>query len=155
MHKTMVSAVCLSIFLLIYFGGNLTSSYGKPNHYASANVCGGLNAFHMIPRVTLTRGWFKMNMPSYQYRKYHCGGKTILWSSYLHNGISFTSKMTSLYWIRVLFNTLISHDCSEIAWTLSIWHVGSAGAPSGPESISIYPRRVVVGRLLGTFPKIR
>ena len=29
-------------------------------------------------------------MPSYQYRKTHCGDKMILWSSYLHNGISYT-----------------------------------------------------------------
>ena len=44
-------------------------------------------------------------MLSYQYRKSHCGDKTILRSSYLHNGISYTGKMTSLYWIklRVLF----------------------------------------------------
>ena len=41
-------------------------------------------------------------MSSYQYRKSHCGDKTILRPSYLHNGISYTGKMTSLYWIRVL-----------------------------------------------------
>ena len=39
-------------------------------------------------------------MTSYQYRKSHCGDKTAVRSSYLHNGISYTSKMTSLYWIR-------------------------------------------------------
>ena len=38
-------------------------------------------------------------MPSYQYRKSHCGDKTILRPSYLHNGISYTGKMASLYWI--------------------------------------------------------
>ena len=36
-------------------------------------------------------------MTSYQYRKSHCGDKTILRPSYLHNGISFTNKMSSLY----------------------------------------------------------
>ena len=41
-------------------------------------------------------------MISYQYRKSHCGDKTVVRSSYLHNGISYTGKMTSLYWIRVL-----------------------------------------------------
>ena len=41
-------------------------------------------------------------MSSYQYRKSHCGDKTILRPSYLHNGISYTGKMTSLYWIRTL-----------------------------------------------------
>ena len=43
--------------------------------------------------------WFNMKMSSYQYRKSHCGDKTILRPSYLHNGISYTGKMTSLYWI--------------------------------------------------------
>ena len=40
-----------------------------------------------------------IKMPSYQYRKSHCGDKTILRPSYFHNGISYTGKMASLYWI--------------------------------------------------------
>ena len=44
--------------------------------------------------------WFNIKMSSYQYGKSHCGDKTILRPSYLHNGISYTGKMTSLYWIR-------------------------------------------------------
>ena len=40
---------------------------------------------------------FNIKMTSYQYRKSHCGDKMILWPSYLHNGISYTGKMTSLY----------------------------------------------------------
>ena len=44
--------------------------------------------------------WFNINMSSYQYRKSHCGDKTILPPSYLHNGISYTGKTTSLYWIK-------------------------------------------------------
>ena len=39
---------------------------------------------------------------SYQYRKSHCGDKMVVRSSYLHNGISYTGKTTSLYWIRTL-----------------------------------------------------
>ena len=42
--------------------------------------------------------WKKM--PSYQYRKSHYADKTILQPSYLHNGVSFTGKMASFYWIR-------------------------------------------------------
>ena len=42
--------------------------------------------------------WFNIKMSSYQYRKSHCGDKTVIRSSYLHNGISFTGKMPSLYW---------------------------------------------------------
>ena len=44
--------------------------------------------------------WFNIKMTSYQYRKSHCGDKTILRPSYLHNGISYAGKITYLYWIR-------------------------------------------------------
>ena len=44
--------------------------------------------------------WFNVKIPSYQYRKSHCGDKTVVRSSYLHNGIFYTGKMASLYWIR-------------------------------------------------------
>ena len=46
-----------------------------------------------------TGPWFNIKISSYQYRKPHCGDKTILRPSYLHNGISYTGKTTSLYWI--------------------------------------------------------
>ena len=45
-------------------------------------------------------GRFNKKISSYQHKKSHCGDKTILRPSYLHNGISYTDKMTSLYWIR-------------------------------------------------------
>ena len=50
----------------------------------------------------LSGPWFNIKMSSYQYRKSHCGDKTVVRSSYLHNGISCTGKMSSLYWIRAL-----------------------------------------------------
>ena len=37
-------------------------------------------------------GWFNVKMSSYQYRKSHCGDKTIWRPSYLHNGISYAGK---------------------------------------------------------------
>ena len=46
------------------------------------------------------RGRLNIKMSSYQYRKSYCGDKTILRPSYLHNGISYTGKTASLYWIR-------------------------------------------------------
>ena len=59
---------------------------------------------YKIPKALKWRkrpgGWINIKMSSYQYRKSHCGDKTILRPSYLHNGISYTGKMTSLYWIR-------------------------------------------------------
>ena len=42
--------------------------------------------------------WFNIKMLSYQYRKSHCGDKTILRPSYIHHGTSYTGK-TFLYWI--------------------------------------------------------
>ena len=74
-------------------------------------------------------GWINTKMPSYQYRKSHCGDKTILWPSYLHNGISYTGKMTSLYWIRVLvllrysIHSTRSHFISML-WHLAMWRPG-------------------------------
>ena len=54
----------------------------------------------MSPTLKLTTGpRFNIKMTSYWYRKSHCGDKTILRPSYLHNGISYTGKTTSLYWI--------------------------------------------------------
>ena len=46
--------------------------------------------------------WFNIKVSPCQYRKSHCGDKTIVRSFYLHNGISYTGKMTSLYWFNPL-----------------------------------------------------
>ena len=40
--------------------------------------------------------WLNIKMLSYQDRKSHCGDKTVVRSSYLHNGISYTGKTASL-----------------------------------------------------------
>ena len=42
--------------------------------------------------------WFNIKISSYQYRKSHCGDKTVVRSSYLHNGISWKSPNPSNYW---------------------------------------------------------
>ena len=55
--------------------------------------------------------WFNIKIVSYQYRKSHCGDKTILRPSYLHNGISYTGKMISLYWIRPQISSVVDKDC--------------------------------------------
>ena len=59
-------------------------------------------------------------MSSYQYRKPHCGDKTILRPSYLHNGISYTVKTTSLYWIRAL----LSYWVFQAMWSLQLGGLG-------------------------------
>ena len=60
--------------------------------------------------------WFSIKMSSHQFRKSHCGDKTIVRSSYPHNGISNTSKMASLYWISPQIR--INHSMS---YGLAIW----------------------------------
>ena len=47
-----------------------------------------------LQNILTSGGWFNIKTTFYQYRKYHCGDKTILQPSYLHNGISYTGKMT-------------------------------------------------------------
>ena len=47
-----------------------------------------------------TGGWFNIKITSCQHRKSHCGDKTVSGPSYFHNGISYSGKTASLYWIR-------------------------------------------------------
>ena len=57
-------------------------------------------------------------MSSYQYRKSYCGDKTVVRSSYLHNGIIYTGKMESLYWTNPLSPCIrirVNHD-DVIRW---------------------------------------
>ena len=61
-----------------------------------------------VQMLLMTWGWFNIRMTSYQYRKFHCGDKTILRPSYIHNEISYTDKMSSLYWIGALVPTRTS-----------------------------------------------
>ena len=48
--------------------------------------------------------------------KSHCGDKTILRPSCLHNGISYTGKMASLYWIGVLAHLLGPYRTYKTRW---------------------------------------
>ena len=58
--------------------------------------------------------WFNIEMSSYQCRKSHCGDKTVVRSSYLHSGISYTGKVTSLYW----FDPLDAKVFGWMCWTV-------------------------------------
>ena len=52
-------------------------------------------------KVSLWGGvWFIIQMPFYQYEKFHYGDEAVWWQYNLHNGIFYTGRMTSLYWIR-------------------------------------------------------
>ena len=61
---------------------------------------------------------FNIKITSYQFRKSHCGDKTILRLFYLHNGNSYTGKMKSLYWIRALALCVLRHQelCHWLCW---------------------------------------
>ena len=74
-------------------------------HVRSCEIPAGGFAFKVVLKfhcclnnITLCR--FNRKMSYYQYRKSHCVGKTILGPFYPHNGIFYTGKTTSLYWIR-------------------------------------------------------
>ena len=73
-----------------------------PSQYIAKDIVGTwVNITAVDALVLQGTCWLNQyKMPSYQYRKSDCGDKTILRPSYLHNGISYTGKMTSLYWIR-------------------------------------------------------
>ena len=64
----------------------------------SVALCCALSfLFKSLQLICRSEPRFDINMSSYQYEKSHCGDKTVVRSSYLHNGISYTCKMTSLY----------------------------------------------------------
>ena len=102
---------------------------------------------------------FSIKMSSYQYRKSHRGDKTILRPSYLHNGISYTGKMTSLYWIgaQVMTSQSVTH---YILWYDNCY-VGTWKVPSNSLDILIlftviFPtgriKRISKQHLINTLP---
>ena len=66
-----------------------------------------------------------IKMSSYQYRKSHCGDKTIWRLPYLHNEISYAGKTPSLYWIRALMwlhnVCLVYMNHKIMIYSISIW----------------------------------
>ena len=69
-------------------------------------------------------------MLSCQCRGSHYGDQTIIRSSYLHNGISYIGKISSLYWIRPLIPLSLAGSSSHTEnalfistqyWTVRSW----------------------------------
>ena len=85
-------------------------------------------------------------MSSYQHRKSHCGDKTVVRSAYLHNGISYTGKMTFLYWfatqnnaksyamiiIATMFSTGGNFHVNQTRQIWGIWKLRLAYSPETP-----------------------
>ena len=83
----------------VSYGLSIMRIWDKIDHVIMALNC--------IEQILSSGPQFNIKMPSYQYRKSHCGDKTVVRSSYLHNGISYTGKTTSLYWIRAQVNASV------------------------------------------------
>ena len=64
---------------------------------------------------------FNIKMSSYLYRKSHCGDKTVVRSSYLHNGNSYTGKMASLYWFSPLVIKEVWNSKFNAVWPILLW----------------------------------
>ena len=86
------------------------------SHLPGSNELNDYSWFPMVHHVLIyvSGPRFNIKISSYQYRKSHCGDKTILRPSYLHNGISYTGKTTSLYWIRAL--VLAFYVATQSTW---------------------------------------
>ena len=80
--------------------------------------------------------WFNIKMSSYQYRKSHYGDKTILRPSYLHNGISYTGTMSSLYWIRAL-DLSLAIDCCMVPASTDIFILTASGDFSDYKAVTV------------------
>ena len=87
--------ICNTPLFSLRLSANVTLYIQQTAYFALVGICEFACDQYSGP-------WFNIKMSSYQYRKSHCGDQTILWTSYLHNGISYTGKMTSLYRIRAL-----------------------------------------------------
>ena len=80
---------------------------------------------------------FNIKMSSYQNRKSHCGDTTVVRSSYLHNGISYTGKMSSLYWIWAQVSIGHVHGSLARYVKLRVAHaLGMPGTFSPPPRVS-------------------
>ena len=101
---------CISNYYVI-----ITCNGDLPCGYGIGYICDLWSIIRVWPGH-----WFNIKMSSYQYRKSHCGDKTVVRSSYLHNGISYTGKMSSLYWIRALLLS-VAFRISMSHWGCSAW----------------------------------
>ena len=94
---------------------------GRPDEWLVRTLHGGASLGHWPNDrflVQATSGsWFNIKMSSDEYRKSHCGDKTVVRLSYFHNGISYAGKKTSLYWIGALVFTYWFSLLNSFDWT--------------------------------------
>ena len=61
--------------------------------HAYPAACGSVHLPVCLHALCMSGPWLNIKMSSYRYRKSHCGDKTVIRSSYLHNGISYTTSI--------------------------------------------------------------
>ena len=120
--KWWLMASCSTLTVLSKFGLNI--------HTIHCVLLTGSGHWQMKSVVPGAGPWFNIKMTFYQHRKSHCGDKTILRPSYLHNGISYTGKTTSLYWIGAqVSRTETSNYILRYLWLVISypcpWNLGS------------------------------
>ena len=115
----------------VRFNRKMVAYKYRDSHYKDKTVSQTWDCKDRIYIETRSWAWFNIKMSSYQYRKSHCWDKTILWLSYLHNRISYTGKMSSLYWDEVLVlmkayfmpDSLFGVEVDVRCYLWFIWHI--------------------------------
>ena len=88
-------------------------------------ACKSLLLLHYFERHRFQfcpRPRFNIKMLSYQYRKFNCGDKTVVRSSYFHNGISYAGKTAYLYWIEALMLIYFLYLKAKVMFTCTIMY---------------------------------
>ena len=92
------------IMLLVYFQCDIgTDSCGELYKVRIGHSDEYVGSGWFLQSVSWSEVFFELHVRprgNNQHRISHCGDKTVIRSSYLHNGVSYTGNITSLYWIR-------------------------------------------------------
>ena len=80
--------------------------------------------------------WISAKMPPCQDRKSNYGDKTILQQSYLHNGIFYTVKKTSSYWIRS-HPAINRNGTDQVAQNIPLTHLPKCRIYASVKRVSI------------------
>ena len=105
------------LFSQVTFSESSWSTVFDPQQ--SVEAIPGVAAFDRFYRDSGSR--FNIKMSSCRYRKSHCGDKMAVRSSYLHNWISCTGKVSSLYWIRAPGESLPVFTIFSVDVLCSYW----------------------------------
>ena len=126
-----------------------TSSSQKTPPISPSPVSYGCTLWGICKKLTMvyqastaSRALINIKISSYHYRKSYCGDKTVVRTWYLHNWISNTGKMTSLYWISHQGTFLVTIrspvTCNKYITVMQSLRDGCMWADSIPRNHSVY-----------------